>query len=224
LILGTAMIVTACSTPRANAPSGADAYRLIPATPAEVTLREYRLQPADRISVSVYGESDLSLAQVEIDTAGRFAMPLLGPVEASGKTTEELATMIESQLGARYLRQPHVAVNMISAALQRVIVDGSVNQPGIYELRGTTTLIGALALARGTSRVAQNDEVVIFRHIDGQLMAAKFDIAAIRLGNAPDPEIRPNDRVVVGFSGMKQAWRDFLQALPVVSVFRPFID
>jgi polysaccharide export outer membrane protein len=64
---------------------------------------------------------------------------------------------------------------------------------------------------------------VIFRRIDGQLMVAKFDIGAIRRGEAPDPEIRPNDRVVVGFSGLKAAWRDFLQAVPAAALFRPLL-
>lgn len=215
---------TAGCTTRADLPANAEAYDLIPAAAPEIVLRNYYLQPGDRISVDVYRETDLSISQVEVGSDGNFSMPLLGAVKASGKTTEQLAEAVRLRLSTRFLRDPRVAVNVVSAAQQRVIVDGSVNQPGIYELRGQTTLIGALALARGTSRTAELSEVAIFRRNGGKLVAAKFDVAAIRRGESPDVEIRPDDRVVVGFSGIKGAWRDFLQALPVFSTFRPLYN
>jgi len=117
-----------------------------------------------------------------------------------------------------------VAVNVTSAASQRIVVEGSVNSPGVFELRGDTTLLGAMAMAKGPSQVAALEEVAVFRRIDGKLYAAKFDLRDIRLGKAPDPAILADDTIVVGFSGLKSTYRDLLQALPAVALFRPLYD
>ena len=220
LILAAALGMAGC-VQRAEVPSGAAAYDIIPAAPTEMVLREYRIQPADRLTVNVYREPEISIVDVEVDSQGKLSVPLIGPVTAAGKTTDELAATITQELG-RYVNDPRVVVFIASAASRHVVVDGSVVQPGTYEFRGTTTLLGALAMARGPTKVAALDEVVIFRRIDGKLYAAKFNVRDIRLGRSPDPEILANDTVVVGFSGLKSAWQDLLQALPAFAIFRPF--
>ena len=68
------------------------------------------------------------------------------------------------------------------------------------------------------------DEVVIFRTIDGQRMAARFDVNAIRSGAMDDPRILGNDVVVVGLSEAKAIWRDIRQIVPIVAVFRPLYN
>ena len=62
-------------------------------------------------------------------------------------------------------------------------------------------------------------EVAIFRVVDGQQKAAKFDLGAIRRGEAPNPVLQGNDVVVVGFDRLSGAWRDFLQSAPVFALF-----
>ncbi|MCW3837128.1 polysaccharide biosynthesis/export family protein [Sphingomonas canadensis] len=217
-------LLAAGCTERANLPAGADAYALIPPPQENVQLREYRILPGDQLSVIVYREPDLSLPGVQVDTAGKFSLPLLGSVDAAGRTAEELAEDIRSRLAAQYLREPKVAVNVASAASQRIVVEGSVNQPGLYDIRGETTLLGAVSLARGPTRTAALSEVAVFRRSGKDLIAAKFDIAAIRKGEMRDPEILPGDTVVVGFSQLKSAWRDFLAAAPAFAIFRPLYD
>lgn len=221
MVFAAGSLLAACATKPTNLTAGQDAYTIIPAAPTDVVLRDYRLQPADVVSVVVYREPELSISQVEVDSQGRVPMPLLGPVQAVGSTTDELAETIRKRL-LQYLNEPRVTVYVATAVSQRVVVDGSVIQPGIYEFRGRTTLLGALSLARGPNNVAKLDEVAIFRRQDGKLLAAKFDVRAIRRGEMPDPEILGNDTVVVGYSGLRGAWRDFLQALPAFAVFRPF--
>lgn len=220
LILVAAVMATGC-VQHADVPSGAAAYEIIPAAPTEMVLREYKIQPADRLTINVYKEPEISVVDVEVDSQGKLSVPLIGPVMAAGKTTDELAAIITTEL-ARYLNDPRVVVFMASSASRRVVVDGSVVQPGTYEFRGTTTLLGALSMARGPTKVAALDEVVIFRRVDGQLYAARFNVRDIRLGKSPDPEILANDTVVVGFSSLKSTWQDLLQALPAFAIFRPF--
>ncbi len=70
--------------------------------------------------------------------------------------------------------------------------------------------------------MARLDQVVIFRTINGKRMGAVFDVGKIRSGGAPDPELRGGDVVVVSFSAVKGAFRDFLTTAPFFNVFRPF--
>jgi polysaccharide export outer membrane protein len=95
-------------------------------------------------------------------------------------------------------------------------------QPGVYEITGSSSLQESIARAEGLTRVAVVDQIVVLRTIDGKPMGAVFDLKAIREGKAPDPEILGGDRIVVGFSGLKGAYRDLLSAAPLFNVFRAF--
>lgn len=205
-----------------NMPAGPEAYRIMQAPPPEAS-REYRIGPGDQLSVNVYGQPDLSVATLIVDPAGEISLPLVGPVPAGGTTARELARAIEQKLGPRYLVNPRVAVNVTQYASSYVTVEGQVAQPGIVQVIGTTTLLTVLAQVRGPTQLARLDEVAVFRTIDGQRMAAKFDLRAIRAGQAPDPVILARDTVVVGFDRMESLWRDFLTTVPAFAVFsRPF--
>lgn len=206
-------------------PHGETAYRLYPAAPADGASEvpaEYRLGPLDVISVTVFDEPTLSVANAQVDAGGNVLLPLVGSVHAAGRTSVELASDVAGLLGARYLENPQVAVNVTTAASQKVTVDGAVTEPGIYKLEGRTTLLGALAMAKGTTRVSSLGQVVLFRTVDKEPMAAVFDVGKIRRGQMPDPEIQGDDIVVVGFSNVKGVWRDLLTTAPFVAAFRAY--
>lgn len=182
---------------------------------------EYHIGPLDTLSITVLLEPDLTFPSIPVDHGGVFTMPLIGEVAASGKTSKQLTEEITQRLSA-YLVAPAVAVNVTNPASQRVTVDGYVNSPGVYQLTGDTTLLGAIAMAKGPGRVAKLNEIAIFRTVDGHRYAAKFDLTAIREGRAADPQIRASDVIVVGFSRLSQVYQDFLTALPVITVFQRF--
>jgi len=193
-----------------------------PAAELKQAPEEYRIGPQDTINITVFQEPDLSLQNVLVDASGNVLLPLIGSVSAAGRTTAELSKEIAKRLDSRYLIDPQVSVIVSSAVSQKVTVEGAVASPGVYNVRGQTTLLEALAMAKGPTQVADLDEVVIFRTVSGQRMAARFDLRDIRRGAVPDPQVLGNDTVVVGSSGMKAAWRDVVAALPVLSIFRPF--
>ena len=182
-----------------------------------VTPSSYRLGPTDQIVVSVFGAPELD-REGAIDLAGNFAMPLAGSVAAAGKTPDELASAIEDKLRGRYLRDPQVAVNIKEAVGQLVTIDGEVRQPGVYPVVGRMTLQQAVATARGASDTANIKNIIIFRTVDGQRMAAMFNLKDIRSGRYEDPQIYGNDIIVVG----EDSARRFLQvaALPFQAVAR----
>lgn len=181
----------------------------------------YRAGPGDTLSILVVRVPDLS-GDATIDQSGDITLPLLGKVSAIGKTTDQLATDLASKLSAKYLQNPEVHVALKASSSQRITVDGSVGAPGIYPIAGSTTLLQAVALAKGTTTEANPRKIAIFRTINGQRQAAAFDLTDIRRGKAPDPQIFGNDIIVVDGSANKAALKNVLQTLPLISIFRPF--
>ena len=222
-MMGATSMVSGCATP-ADLPAGPDAYRIFPGITETTTVDEYKIGPSDAISVVIFNEPDISSPQLRVDIGGNVNLPLIGKIQATGKTTDMLAREIEQRMaGGGFLVNPKATVNLVEAVSQKVTVEGQVTQPGVYQITGQTTLLEALALSHGETRIAKLNEVAIFRIVDGKQAAAKFDIKAIRRGEAPNPLIQGNDIVIVGFNGLASAWRDFLQAAPAFAIFsRPF--
>lgn len=177
--------------------------------------RVYRVGPFDKVSIVVFGVEDLSRT-LQLDAGGRISVPLIGTIEASGKTPMELATEIATRLRGRYMRDPQVTVNLEETVSQVVTVDGQVREPGLYPVVGRMTLMRAIATAKGASEFARLQDVVVFRRVGGRDMAALYNLAAIRRGAYPDPEVFGNDVVVVGDSPARRLFRDILQASPLV--------
>lgn len=216
--------LTGCAGTNAarDLPRGQGAYAAIPARDNGERVEDYRIGPLDTIDLTVFQEPDLSARAVPVDASGAIAVALIGRVEAAGRTATELSADIERRLGERYLVRPQVTVTVTGSVSQKVIVQGEVTEPGVYQIRGTTTLLEALSLAKGETRVAALKEVVVFRTTAGQRTGAVFDVARIRRGEAADPAILGNDTVVVGYSNSRGLWRDALTAAPILAIFRPF--
>lgn len=216
--LGVACFSGACSHGPAL-PGGDLAYASIPAPSATHPVDDYQIGPLDTLSVTVFQEPDLSQAAVQVDASGNVLLPLIGQVKAEDKTSTQLAAEIGGKLGTKYLTNPQVSVIVTQSVSQHVTVNGSVSDPGVYAIQGRTTLLDALAMAKGTSRVAALDQVVVFRVVDGKRIGGVFNVDRINRGLAADPELRGGDTIVVGLSNVKAAWRDILTAAPLLTTF-----
>lgn len=183
--------------------------------------RAYVIGPFDKLQIIVFGVKDLG-RETEVNANGDISMPLIGFVRAAGKTPDQVASAITEQLGARYLRDPQVTVNVLETKSQLVTVDGAVREPGVFPVTGRMTLMGAVALAKGTNEDAHLDEIAVFRTIGGQRQAAVFSLKMIYRGAQPDPEIFGSDIVIVGSANSRKLFRDILTTLPLVAIFRPF--
>lgn len=180
--------------------------------------------PLDTIQVEVVNIPDFS-REIQVDASGRIAMPLVGTIDARGKTAEELARAIETALRAHSVRDPEVVVNIKSSVSQVATVDGQVVEPGLYPVTNQMTLTRAIASAKGFSEFARADDVVILRTVKGQRMAALYNVAAIRRGVYADPPIYANDVIVVGDSTQRRLFRDLvalspLLAAPLIAIIR----
>ena len=193
-----------------------------PDAPKVIPLEEnYRIAPLDVLSVRVFKMADLS-GDYEVDLTGKISMPLVGEVPAIDLTTAELDQRLTQKLGERYLENPDISVGIKSSTRRSVTVYGSVTKSGTFSINGPTSLIQAIAAAGGVSENGNPRRVAIFRQIGGQRQAAAFDLTSIRRGQSPDPQVYAGDIIVVDGSATKEAQRQILNSLPILSIFRPF--
>lgn len=230
LLLVSGILSASSLTGCANSAPIAPDVAIAPSAPAasagtasfDPDFADLRLRAKDKLSIRVVREPDLSLESVRVGEDGFIDVPVAGRVQAQDRTTAEIAADIRDRLGRSYLRNPQVSVNVIEFASLLVTVEGAVAQPGIYQFEPDTTLLGAIAMARGPVRVAKLDQVAVFRTIKGERSVAVFNLSEVRSGRMVDPAILPGDRILIGFSGLSQAWQDFLQTAPLLSVFTRF--
>jgi polysaccharide export outer membrane protein len=182
---------------------------------------DYRIAPMDKLAIKVFKMDDLS-GDYDVDLAGNISLPLVGQIKAANLTTAQLDDELTKTLGAKYLEHPDISVAIKASTAHVVTVDGAVKEGGAFAVGGPTSLIRAIAMAKGTSEDANARRVAVFRQIGGQRQAAAFDLTAIRRGQAPDPQIYPGDIIVVDGSSIKAAQKQILQSFPLLSIFRPF--
>jgi polysaccharide biosynthesis/export protein len=184
---------------------------------AAAVMDSYSLGAYDEIRIDVFGIEALSDQRIQVDASGRISFPLVGTIEAAGKTPGELAAVIQSALRGAYVRDPRVVVNLTKSVSQLITVEGEVKEPGIYPVLGKMTLLRAVASAKGTTEYSRLSQVVVFRTVHGKSYAALYDLRAVRNGAYVDPEIYPGDIVMVGESRARRIFRDFLQVAPLLS-------
>jgi polysaccharide export outer membrane protein len=182
-----------------------------PDTIARITpgATEYRIGPADTLDINVNQLPEFTKT-VEVDPSGRILLPLIGQVQAAGRTPAQLSDDIAVALKKKYMKDPLVVVSVKEAQGQKVTVDGAVSKPGVYPLAGPTTLLQAVALAQGPDpKLANPKRVAIFRTVGGERKTAFYDLTQIRTGKSEDPVVYGNDIVVVDSSGAKSFMQNF---------------
>lgn len=145
----------------------------------------YRLGSGDRLRVTVYGESDLS-GTFEVTGTGKIAYPLIGEVDAGGKTLRELEAEIERKLLDGYLRKPRVNAEVTNYRPFYII--GEVQRPGSYPYVEGMTVVNAVALGGGYTYRAREDRFLVRRVGDPK----ENEVEA-----KPDELVRPGDVVRV---------------------------
>lgn len=177
--------------------------------------------PFSELRVEVFGVPEMQ-RDVLTDGEGNFAFPLIGTITAAGKTPDKVAEEVRTRLAGRYVRDPQVTVNFKSSdnplATQSMVVsvDGQVNKAGAYPVVGRVTLMRAVALAGGVNEFAKLQDVVVFRDVGAKSYVGIYNLEAIRRGNYADPEIFPNDIIVVGDSPARRRFREILQVVPAL--------
>lgn len=156
--------------------------------------RDPRKQPyvigvGDRLDINVWKDDELS-TQAFVRPDGTVTMPLIGDIQAKGRSPEALRREIKQRLD-RYVKDPIVTVAVTEVNSYSFTVTGNVGQPGVYGNRNWVTVSEALSLAGGPNRFGDASEVVIIRR-DSENAAPRripIDYDAILEGDAPEQDI-----------------------------------
>lgn len=174
LLAAISMTLSACVTTGSRAPAVDPAFE----TP-------YVLDAGDKLRVVVFGQEGLTNSYA-VNSAGKISMPLIGMVEARGKTTDELGKSIVSRLKAGYVREPHVAVEVEN--YRPFFILGEVNASGQYAYVNGMTVETAVAIAGGFNARALKTGATVARVINGQTVHARVPISY---------PIRPGDTITI---------------------------
>ena len=164
---------------------------------------DYILGPSDLLQIDVFQVDELSGTE-RINAAGYIKMPLIGLVKVAGLSREQSEDLITELYAEGYLQDPQVNIDIMEYVSHQITVLGHVTNPGVYPLKGKTTLLQALAMAGDAGALANEEEVVVFRSDEyGVVVGYVVNLEDVLAGTAIDPEIIGNDKVVVPVSGSK---------------------
>jgi polysaccharide export outer membrane protein len=158
----------------------------------------YRLRPSDVVDISftVAPEFNQSLT---VQPDGYVMLKDAGLVYAQGLDLEAFSQAVRKAYTG-YLHDPEVAVALKDFDRPSFIVGGEVGRPGKYELRTDTTVIEAVQIAGGFTPQAKHSQVVLFRHVNDDLVEARLLDLKKMLNDRnlkEDPHLRPGDMVFV---------------------------
>ncbi len=121
----------------------------------------YVIRAGDVLQLVVWKEPDLT-RDVTVRLDGRITVPLVGDIEAAGRSPADLGGDLAKRL-TRFVATPVVTVAVSQANSSRVYVLGQVLQPGAFPLTGRMTVLQALALAGGFKEFAKTEKIVVIR-------------------------------------------------------------
>ncbi|MBD3640931.1 MAG: polysaccharide biosynthesis/export family protein [Marinobacter sp.] len=185
---------TGCAAPTASSPEAIKRALTVDTT---TSVDEYILGPTDTVRVSVWRNEDLSIT-VPVRPDGKVSVPLVGDVQASGKTPEGLASDIELQLSA-YIRQPQVSVVVTSMGshefIDRVRVTGAVQQPLSMPHRAGMTVLDIVLQAGGANQFAAENNAMLYRKVGNDVVAipVRLDDILTRGDVKTNYPLRPGD-------------------------------
>lgn len=144
---------------------------------------ESHIGPDDLLSISVFEAPEMNCT-VRVSASGEISLQLLGPVHAAGLTPRELESVLQGLLRHTYMKDPHVGVFVQELQSHGVSVVGAVKTPGVYQIRGTKTVIEILSMAQGLADDA-GDTVLIMRGGENAAPVTSVDWDPIWSGIAP---------------------------------------
>lgn len=206
--------------PVGPAPLDASAPRIQPVPPGQPLADDYKIGPQDLIEVQVYGIENLK-REVRVNSRGSITLPLIGVVAVAGLTGQEAEGLIAAKYEKDYLRDPHVTLFIKEFTSQRITLEGAVAKPGIYPIKGTTTLVQAVAIGGGHGQLASLTDVKVYRVENGERKTYTYDLDKIRSGEVPDPPIQNEDIIVVNRDPGRVAIRDSALG-DFIGIFNPF--
>jgi polysaccharide export outer membrane protein len=157
----------------------------------------YHVKPGDVLEISVWKEPDLQ-RQVLVRPDGAFSFPLVGEVDARGKTVAELNKVVSERL-SRYISDAVVTISVQTINGNKIYVLGQVNKPGEFIVNPSVNIMQALSMAGGTTPFAATNDIIVLRGQGKQQNAMAFRYNDVVRGRSLDTniELLAGDIVVV---------------------------
>ncbi len=202
-VLARALAVLALVTV-AHAQTPAPAAPATDAQPAPVTSAvpgvdplTYRVGPEDVLEVSVWKEEGLK-KELLVRPDGGASYPLIGEVQAAGKTVLEIREEIGKRL-EKFIPDPVVSVAILKVGSHRVYVIGKVLKPGDFPVGRYIDVLQALSMAGGLTPFADANAIRVMRRENGKQILLPFEYNRVVRGDKLDQNIqlRAGDVVVV---------------------------
>jgi len=156
---------------------------------------EYRVGPGDKLRIEVYKDPQLSQS-VQVRPDGKITLPLVGDMDATGRTPIELRDAIARSL-KEYITNPTVTVIVVEALASQVFVMGEVSKPGPVQIYGPTTIVQVLAMAGGFKEFANTKDVRVLRPNGAAVQQIHFNYKEALSGDSKPFFVRAGDTVVV---------------------------
>ena len=167
---------------------------LPPPVPEKVA--EYRIGAPDHLSVTIFPEPVLDF-EAKVRPDGRLSLPLIGEIQASGRTISDLSKEIQERM-AQYKRGAEASVSLVSAESTDISVLGEVAAPGAFPLVKQTRVVEAIATVGGTTTFGWDSHIRIVRVSEGQSIVHDVDLSDIRKGDqSTNMLLEPGDIVYV---------------------------
>jgi len=152
----------------------------------------------DVLAINVWKEPDISRS-IPVRSDGKISLPLVGEVQAAGRTPLKLEVEIASRL-KNYISEPEVTVIVQQINSQKFNILGQVNKPGTFVIANSPTVLDAIALAGGFRDFAKQKSIYILRqNADGTQTRIPFNYKEVVKGQNPaqNIKIQPRDTIVV---------------------------
>jgi polysaccharide biosynthesis/export protein len=152
----------------------------------------------DLLAINVWKEPDISRS-IPVRSDGRISLPLVGELQATGRTPLQLEQDIASKLRS-YIADPEVTVMVQEIHSEKFNILGQVTKPGSYSLELATTVLDAIAAAGGFRDFANQKGIYILReNAGGGQSRIAFNYKKVIKGKTPQQNIKlePRDTIVV---------------------------
>jgi polysaccharide export outer membrane protein len=151
------------------------AFLIIFSLPVALPAQDYLVGPDDVLKITVYREEDMDRT-VRVSADGYISFPMVGNVRVTGLSVAELERAMAMEL-IRFLKNPKV--NVFIEEYATITVSGQVEKPGSFSLKGGLTVVEAISMAGGFTKIAAKNAVKIMRMEEGKKKTILVRVADI---------------------------------------------
>jgi polysaccharide export outer membrane protein len=158
------------------------------------TVKPFNLPVITNSDNALNVRGDIRLQTYIVGNDGFIDFPVLGKIEAGGKTRTELTLYLKEKI-SEYVTNPIINIRLTNFT---VTVLGEVNAPGTYTFEDEKiSVLEAIGLAGDLTIQGVRENIFLIREQDGVKRFTKFDLTSINIVNSPNYYLEQNDIIYV---------------------------